>query len=89
MYFYGDRLLGSPVTEPAEMSRILRAEHGAILDRIQAVSIVYVDKVNPRELIFDKVAEENVHLYGAIMEITAGKRGCQSFTPFHFVVPEA
>jgi len=34
------------------------------------------------------VAEENVQLYGVIMEITAGKRGCQAFAPFHFVVPE-
>jgi len=34
------------------------------------------------------VAEENVHLYGAIMEVESGKRGCQSFAPFHFEVPE-
>ena len=31
MYFYGDRLLTLPVTQWPEMTRILRADHGAIL----------------------------------------------------------
>lgn len=33
------------------------------------------------------VAEDNVQLCGVIFEVEPGKRGCQSFTPFTFVVP--
>lgn len=45
MYFYGDRMLSSPVTEWSEMTRILRTDHGAILtqratlDRLTAAGL--------------------------------------------------
>ncbi|HSH09345.1 MAG TPA: YmdB family metallophosphoesterase, partial [Oceanipulchritudo sp.] len=35
------------------------------------------------------VAEANVQLCGVIFEVEPGQRGCKSFEPFKFVVPEA
>ena len=35
------------------------------------------------------VAEDNVQLCGVIFEVEAGKRGCQSFEPYKFVVEPA
>jgi metallophosphoesterase (TIGR00282 family) len=33
------------------------------------------------------VAEENVQLCGVILEVEKGKRGCQSFEPYRFMLP--
>lgn len=35
-----------------------------------------------------EVAERNVQLSGAIIEVSPGRRGCDSFSPFRFAVPD-